>query len=432
MHASLERELERLGLNRGTPPTGDGWTSVLDGISRALDAETVARERAEAGLADAEEQLRQVQRVDAIGGLAGGIAHDFNNLLSIILSYTNLMHEDLSPTDPRRADVEAVKDAATRAVDLIRQILAFERRQCLEPQVLDLGQVVTGVLPMLRRLVREDIEIVLALARTRTIVVADPSQVEQVLVNLAVNARDAMPDGGTLTFETANVTVDASSGGGDLAPGPYVRLIVRDTGMGMDEVTRRHAFEPFFTTKVAGRGTGLGLSTIFAIARRNGGMISVESEPGRGTAFQLLLPRSDGLPEALSSIPPRAVRKARAETILVVEDDDAVRNATRAILQRQGYAVLDARNAGEAILASEQHPAEIHLLLTDVVMPRMGGAELADRLTTTRPTMRVMFMTGYAGGALSRVRQRPQARVLEKPVTPDDLAREIREVLDRV
>jgi signal transduction histidine kinase len=432
MSTVLERELARLGLDaHGEPPCRERWAALVAGLTGGMDEENAARERAEIALASAEDQLRQVQRMDAIGGLAGGIAHDFNNLLSIILSYTNLIHEDLGPADPRRADIEAVRDAANRAVDLIRQILAFERRQRLEPRVLDLGQVVSGVLPMLRRLVREDIEIAVSLARARTIVLADLSQIEQILVNLAVNARDAMPDGGTLTFETAHVTVQQGTDDGELAPGRYVRLTVRDTGAGMDEDTRRRAFEPFFTTKGAGRGTGLGLSTVFAIARQSGGRITVESAPGVGAAFHLLLPESDAVPEARSSLPPRTEGKPRAATILVVEDDDPVRNVTCAILRRQGYAVLDARNAGEAILVSEQHPAEIHLLLTDVVMPRMGGPELADRLSAARPSMRVVFMTGYVGEALASVRRRANALVLEKPITPDDLSRRIREALDR-
>jgi len=391
------------------------------------------RRKAEAALRRSEEQLRQSQKIDAIGGLAAGVAHDFNNLLSVILSYANLVVEQLPPADPIRADLEEIRKAGLRAADLTHQLLAFSRRQMLRPSVLDPNRGLAGIQKMLTRVLGEDVELTLLPCEDVGKVYVDPGQFEQVIMNLVVNARDAMPRGGNLTIEIANVFMgeqDAEHHG--ITPGPYVMIAVTDTGVGIDEETRRRIFDPFFTTKAEGKGTGLGLSAVYGILQQSGGHILVDSEPGTGTTFRVYLPRTD----RRSSLPP-ADRPSNAsyrgdETVLLVEDEDQVRAVVRSILRQRGYNVLEAQNAGEAFLVAERYDATIHLLLTDVVMPRMSGREVAERLRVSRPEMKVLYVSGYTTDTTVLYGVGANVAFLQKPFTPEVLASKVRDVLDGV
>jgi len=378
-----------------------------------------------------QEQLVQSQKMEAVGRLAGGIAHDFNNLLTVITSYSDLLLEDLAPTDPMRQDVEQVRHAADGAAALTRQLLAFSRQQVLAPRVVNLSAVVQSVEKMLRRVIGEDVELVTSLAPDLGAVKADVGQLEQVLMNLAVNARDAMPTGGKLTLETGNVEHDPDYAREQEASPVrrFVMLAVSDTGIGMDEATKARIFEPFFTTKEPGKGTGLGLATVYGIVRQSGGFIWVYSEPGRGTTFKIYLPEVDAPPDAAGGAATELPRGT--ETVLLVEDAAAVRAAVRQVLERQGYTVLEAPHGNAALALATAHEGPIHLLLTDVVMPGLSGRQVADQLKQLRPDTRVLYASGYTDDAVVRhgVLEAGIA-YLQKPFTTGGLARKVREVLD--
>jgi PAS domain S-box-containing protein len=393
-----------------------------------------ARAQAEQALRRTEEQLRQAQKMDAVGRLAGGIAHDFNNMLSVILSYADLIASDLSPNDPAKADVAQIRKAAMSAADLTRQLLVFSRQQVLAPQTLDLNELLAKMDKMLRRILGEDIDLVSSFAVELGRALVDPNSVEQVVMNLAVNARDAMPRGGKLTIETANVDLDEDYARGHLGSkaGPHVLLAVSDTGVGMDSTTQARIFEPFFTTKEVGKGTGLGLSIVFGVAQQSGGSVWVYSELGKGTTFKVYFPRVASEPErAPSPSGPPAASLRGCETILLVEDQAQVRTVACDILRRHGYRVLVAQSAGEALLICESQAATIDLLLTDIVMPHLSGAELAKRLSVMRPEIKVLCMSGYTDDSVVRhgVLESGVA-FLQKPFTPESLTRKVREVLN--
>ena len=380
-----------------------------------------------------EEQLRQSQKIEAIGQLAGGIAHDFNNVLTTVKGYCDLLSEAFDDSDVRKRDVAEIAKAADRAAALTRQLLAFSRRQILEPRVLDLRAVVAGLDPMLRRLIGEDIELATLPGRDLGRVKADPNQIAQILMNLAINARDAMSPGGKLTIETMNVDLDEDYARRHVAvqPGPYVLLAVSDTGSGIDAETLSHMFEPFFTTKEQGKGTGLGLSTVYGIVKQSSGNIWVYSEPGRGTTFKIYLPRVE---EAVEPVAPDVARPQAVggtETVLLVEDEEGIRKIVCRVLRLHGYTVLEAQDPKEGLALSAAHPGLIHLLITDVVLPQMSGAALADRIVQERPGTRVLYMSGYTDNAIVHhgLLDRDKA-FLQKPFTPDLLTRKVREVLD--
>jgi PAS domain S-box-containing protein len=380
-----------------------------------------------------EQQLRQAQKMEAVGRLAGGVAHDFNNILTAILGSAELLIQDLPEGHEHRIDAEEIRRAAQRAADLTRQLLAFSRQQVLAPKVLDVNAVVQGVERMLRRLIGENIELRTTLARDLGAVRADPSQLEQVILNLAVNARDAMPQGGKLTIETAHADLDEDYAPATAGTGRHVLLAVSDTGTGMDEATRAHLFEPFYTTKEIGRGTGLGLATVYGVVKQSGGHIWVYSEPGHGSTFKIYLPTVAESPEPVVTAEQLAVREAAGgtETILLVEDEQIVRSLARRVLIQQGYTVLDAPAGPEALALSDAHTGEIHLLLTDVVMPGIGGRELARRFAARRPDAGVLYLSGYSDDAILRHGLLdPGTFFLQKPFTPQALTHKVREVLD--
>ena len=379
-----------------------------------------------------EDKLRQAQKMEAVGMLAGGVAHDFNNLLTIISGYSQLILNNVPSDDPNRHFAEQILRAGDRAAALTKQLLAFSRRQVLQPKVLDLNRLVAGLGAMLQRLIGEDIDLRMALEPNLGRVSADPGQLEQVLMNLVVNARDALPMGGTIRIETANVDLDETytTSHFKLKQGPYVLLAVSDNGTGMDEATRQRLFEPFFTTKATGQGTGLGLSTVFGIVQQSGGSMDVYSEAGQGTTVKVYLPRIDQ-PASLESEKDQLTAARGTETILVVEDDDMVRNLVRETLEREGYKVLDAAGPVDARRESEHHKGAIQLLITDVVMPKGSGRELADQLVRRRPKMKVLYMSGYTDTAIvnSGLLQQEVA-FLQKPFTPAALNAKVREVLE--
>ncbi|MBI5710913.1 MAG: response regulator [Candidatus Eisenbacteria bacterium] len=400
---------------------------------RQLQLEIAQREQAEEALRRSEEQLVQAQRMEAIGKLAGGVAHDFNNLLTAIKGYGDLLLRKMDQDSPLRPNAEEILRSANRAADLTRQLLAFSRKQMLVPKVLDLDAVVANMEKMLRRLIGEDIELVTRGRTAPGTVKADPGQLEQVILNLAVNARDAMPSGGRLTIETANVDVapGAPVDGASPPPGRYVMLSVRDTGDGMAPEVKAHIFEPFFTTKARGRGTGLGLSTVFGIVTQSGGHIVVDSEPGAGTVFRIYLPRLDEAAAVEERPEARPTAPRGSETILLVEDEDQVRGAVQQTLLASGYTVLAAPDGAEAFRVFAQRHRDIRLVLTDVVMPRMSGKELCERVTALRPDMKVLFMSGYSDAEIVHEGVLEEGiAFIQKPFAPGELAARVREVLD--
>lgn len=380
-----------------------------------------------------EEQLRQSQKMEAVGRLAGGVAHDFNNLLTIISGYSDLLLDTLPEQDRSRAQVEEIRKAGTRAATLTRQLLAFSRSQVMAPQVLGLNAVVANMDKMLRRLIGEDIELVTILGENLANVHADPGQIEQVIMNLAVNARDAMPQGGKLTLETANVSLDEAYARMHVTvqAGDYVMLAVSDTGIGMDSHTQAHIFEPFFTTKEKGKGTGLGLATVYGIVKQTGGYIWVYSEPGHGSTFKMYLPKVEPL-SSQSGQDKTAQSPARGhETILLVEDEPALRAMVRGVLESKGYKVLEARHGEDALMVAELHRGPIDLLLTDVVMPGMSGRELAEHLAGAHRETKILYMSGYTDDAIVHHGVlASDVAFLQKPFTPDAVVRKVREVLD--
>ncbi len=379
-----------------------------------------------------EEQLRQAQKMEAVGRLAGGVAHDFNNMLTGIIGYAELLLLKMPADDPHRKEVEEILAGGQRAAALTRQLLAFSRKQVVEPRVFDLNAVLLDMEKMLRRLIGEDVALETELAADAGRVRMDPGQLEQVVLNIAVNARDAMPRGGRLAVRTASRRRDAAAGPSELTlpPGPYVLLEVQDSGCGMDEATRARIFEPFFTTKDVGKGTGLGMATVYGIVKQAGGDVTVESAPDQGTTIRILLPQVGDLEQAARREEPAVARGGNGERVLLVEDEDSVRGLVRGTLQANGYAVLEARDARQALDVASRETTPIDLLLTDVVMPRMSGPELADRLRAERPGLRVAFMSGYTNDMIvGHGVSASEVRLLQKPFTVTSLLRHVREAL---
>jgi two-component system cell cycle sensor histidine kinase/response regulator CckA len=401
---------------------------LLPAIEREL-REATARRAAR----QVEQQLRQAQKMEAVGRLAGGVAHDFNNILTVIIGRCDLLLHGLDAKDGRREDLEDILAAGERAAALTRQLLAFSRKQMFVLRALDLNAVVANMERMLRRLIGEDVELVTAAGKDLGSIRADHGQVEQVIMNLAVNARDAMPRGGKVKIETANVDLDAASSGGafEIKPGPYVMLSVSDTGSGMSREVLSHLFEPFFTTKELGKGTGLGLSTVYGIVKQSSAYIWVDSELGRGTTFRICFPRVQEAAQPLSSGGKSAGSLRGSETILLAEDDERLRNLLREMLVQNGYTVLAAAGGMEALRVCRENEGEIHLLVTDVVMPQMSGEDLARRLLEMRPRTKVLYLSGYTDKFVAPDGLRnPAMQFLQKPFSPESLARKVREVLE--
>ncbi len=443
-----DRVVRELGRAKRGRPTEFEFTRTIEGGARTFrsgfypvsreDGEVVKilglaqdvtdHKRAEEALEDTESRLRQAQKMEAIGLLAGGVAHDFNNILTVIHGYSELMLS--RDPQPDRDRLEAISKAANRASSLTQQLLAFSRQQVLEPRVMNLNAAVVETSRMLRRVIGEDIEVTTRLTPELGLIKADPGQIQQVLMNLALNARDAMSAGGCLSFETKNVVLDETEAGGreGLSPGVYVRLVVRDTGVGMAPDVLARVFEPFFTTKLVGQGTGLGLSTVYGIVKQSGGFVYAESEPGRGSAFEILLPRADEVECPSPDSAPAAVRRG-FETILLVEDELSVRSLIRDILEEHGYCVLEAANGRVALEILERHSDEVLLVLTDLVMPGMNGPELAAEIKKRYRELPVLFTTGYFSGA-------PAAELgggehlLKKPFSAHELLEKLRDLLD--
>ncbi|MDH4265338.1 MAG: PAS domain S-box protein [Deltaproteobacteria bacterium] len=401
---------------------------------RSTVEDITERRRSEEALRKSEEQLRQWQKVEAIGRLAGGIAHDFNNLLMTIKGCSEILLQECDAQDPRSEEAEEIQKAAERATSLTRQLLAFGRRQILQPQVLNLNKVVANMNKMLQRVIGEDIQLLTVLEPKLGPMKVDPGQIEQVIMNLAVNARDAMPRGGKLTIETANVLLDEDYAQRHVSvkPGSYVMLAVSDNGCGMDKETQSHLFEPFFTTKEKGKGTGLGLSTVYGIVKQSGGNIWAYSEVGQGTTFKIYLPMViQAVKEKYEPVERRRISTRGKETILVVEDEKAVRKMIRKTLQNKGYTVLEAQHGQEALDVCEHYSGPIHLMVTDVVMPQMSGKELAEKLAPSRREMQVLYMSGYPDNSIVQHGVLESGtEFLQKPFTLNTLEAKVRKLLD--
>jgi two-component system, cell cycle sensor histidine kinase and response regulator CckA len=424
----------------------DGTWRILESMASVIrnDAGEPARmiivnrditERRQAEKELRENQLRQTQKMEALGRLSGGIAHDFNNLLGVIIGYTDVLEVPLIEEELRFKSVREIKKAGQRAASLTRQLLAFSRQQVLEPKVLDLNVVVADVEKMLRRVIGEDIELITRLGTSLGRVMADQGQIEQVIMNLAANARDAMPNGGRLTIETANVKLDETTvpQAPEARRGPYVLLSVSDSGIGMDTETQAHIFEPFFTTKERGRGTGLGLATVYGVVKQSNGYIEVSSEPAKGTQFKIYLPLVEGEVQATSPevIEPQFAQNG--ETILLVEDEESLRCVTRDLLVQHGYDVIEADSGAQGLEIARHHQSSIHLMLTDVVMPGMNGPTLARNLAECHPETKVLFMSGYTDHTIDRHGVlEPGVLLLEKPYTREALTRKVRAALNAV
>jgi signal transduction histidine kinase len=423
-----ERAIESLKNGATDYVVKDHLGSLVSKVQRAMKE---VEERAEHRRL--EQQLRQAQKMEAVGRLAGGVAHDFNNLLTVINGYSQLISSRLPAGDSIRTDAEEILRAGIRAASLTRQLLAFSRKQILAPVVLNLNRIVSEVEKMLHRLIGEDIELITSLAPGLGNVKADPGQIEQVIMNLAVNARDAMSNGGKLTLETANVSLDEGyvRHHAGAQTGPHVMLGVSDTGIGMDQETQSHLFEPFFTTKEPGKGTGLGLSTVYGIVKQSSGSIWAYSEPGQGATFKIYLPRVDVPADSSKPTQRRVGLQRGTETILLVEDSEGVRKLMHHILTRNGYTLLAAENGEQAFQMMEQHAGSIHLLLTDIVLPGIGGPEIAHRMRALRPGIRVLFTSGYTDrGVVENGVLESGVAFLQKPFAADELCRKVREVLE--
>jgi two-component system cell cycle sensor histidine kinase/response regulator CckA len=408
---------------------------LVPSVQRALREldDRIERKRAEEALRQSEKQFRQSQKMEAIGRLAGGIAHDFNNLLTVIMGHSQALLMELGTQHPLRGQIQETLHAGERAATLIRQLLTFSRKQSLDPKILSINAAVTSLESLLRRLIGEDITLVCVLDPTNGRLRADESQLEQVLVNLVVNARDAMPKGGTLTIDVARVELTRSPVYQltPLLPGPYVRLAVSDTGCGMDRKTQSHIFEPFFTTKGEGKGSGLGLSTVYGIVTQWGGAIDVNSQVGYGTRFDVYFPSVGSDILTMTPTQPLGQPQRGTETILLVEDETSVRTLVRDELRKLGYLVLEAKNGIEACVLATQQAESFQLLLTDVVMPGMAGRELSQHLTVINPDLRTLFISGYMNDVgIMAGQEKSMSRFLQKPFTPEMLARTVRKLLD--
>lgn len=416
---------------RVTPFEGNGPHRAVVAHQEVTDLK-----QAEEALRSSQEQLRQAQKMEAVGRLAGGVAHDFNNILTAILGYTELLLMELSEEDAMYESLQEIRSAANRAADLTRQLLTFSRKQVLQPRIVDLGAMARDTEKMLRRLIGADVELRVKSEPNLYRVKADPGQLEQVIMNLVINSRDAMPHGGEITLSVRNLQVNepVPCQTGELLPGTYVLLEVRDTGSGMDQETLARIFEPFFTTKEKGKGTGLGLSTVYGIIQQSGGQILVETAPGQGTCFRIFLPRAEGKEPSREEVPPRLPAPPPAETVLVVEDEETVRWLTRCILEKEGYRVLEAPHGNAALNVCRRHHGPIHLMITDVVMPHMDGGKLAELLGPVRPEMKILFMSGYAESTFLRKIQdgSPSGRdFLAKPFTSEVLTHKVRRLLNK-